>query len=211
MCSPSLQGTFLAFLASYGRAERILDLGTFTGYSALTFAGVDGVREVVTVDSDCNAVNVAGTNVSKSPFGHKISLRHAQARDALRELSTDDDALPFDLVFLDCDKRAYVEYYDMLMDSGLVTEGSLILADNVLWKDIMALSESGERDGGADDETIARWMRPGAGLDDDGLLSKRYKLLARAMDDYNTYVSQDERTEQVVLPLQDGLSLARVR
>ena len=76
------------------------------------------------------------------------------------------------------------------MKSPLIQEGSMIVADNVLWKDIAALSSNLD--------------------EDDGVISRRYRLISRAMDEFNAHVNEDSRTEQVVLPIQDGVSLIRV-
>lgn len=210
MLSSNVQGQLLSLCASLGRTRRVLELGTFTAYSALCFARVESVRDVISVDSDCNAFNVASRVVacSSGEWGRKIQLMHAKAHDALSELASAERCDPFDVVFLDADKKMYTRYYDFLLDSGLVRSGSLIVADNVLWKDIAAVEQYDNECGLLRTEAA---MRPGHGLNDDGVLSKRYRLLAETMDAYNAHVYDDVRTDQVVLPLQDGLSLARVK
>ena len=190
MVSGPLQGQFLTMLSSLCKAKRVLELGTFTGYGTLCFASSKSVNEVVTCDSDCNAVNVAQNVISQSPQKHKIRLIHASASDTLSKLSQEEETTPFDLIYLDCDKRKYLEYYEYIMNSPLIQENSMIVADNVLWKDIAALSSNLE--------------------DESSVISRRYRLISRAMDEFNAHVNEDSRTEQVVLPIQDGVSLIRV-
>ena len=192
MVSGPLQGQFLNMLSSFVQANRVLELGTFTAYGTLCFALSESVKEIITCDSDCNAVNVAQSVISKSEWKDKIRLIHANASDTLKRLS-EEEKKPFDLIYLDCDKRKYLEYYETIMSSPLIREGTVIVADNVLWKDIAALGHDNDDD---DDER--------------SVISRRYRLISRAMDDFNVHVNDDSRTEQVVLPIQDGLSLIRV-
>ena len=98
MVSGPLQGQFLTMLSSLCKANRVLELGTFTAYGTLCFASSESVNEVVTCDSDCNAVNVAQSVISQSSQKHKIRLIHASASDTLSKLSQ-EETTPFDLIY----------------------------------------------------------------------------------------------------------------
>ena len=122
-----LEGAFLKMMARIVRARRVLEIGTFTGYSALCFAEAlppDG--SVTTCDVDEYAAAVAARHFAQSPDGHKVDIRLGPALDTLRSL-----APPFDLVFIDADKVNYLRYYRRALD--LISADGLILIDNVLW------------------------------------------------------------------------------
>lgn len=123
----AVEGTFLKMLVSLSRARRILEFGTFTGYSALMMAEAlpdDG--ELITCDIDPEATAIAQRFWDRSPHGRKIQLRLGPALDTLPTLQG-----PFDLVFIDADKENYARYYDAVFDR--VPPGGLIVADNTLW------------------------------------------------------------------------------
>lgn len=130
--SPSMQvgpvqGTFLKLLARAMGARRVLEIGTFTGYSALMLAegaGPDG--EVVTCDVDPRTTAIAREFWARSPMGKRITLRLGRALDTIAELDG-----PFDLVFIDADKANYVNYWEACVPK--VRSGGVLLADNVLW------------------------------------------------------------------------------
>jgi caffeoyl-CoA O-methyltransferase len=108
-------------------AKQVLEIGTFTGYSALCFAEAlpaDGT--VITCDIDDRAAAVARRYIAKAPFGRKISIRMGPALETMRTLTG-----PFDLVFIDADKANYVNYYRRSLD--LLAPNGVILIDNVLW------------------------------------------------------------------------------
>lgn len=122
-----LEGAFLKVMAMSVRAKRILEIGTFTGYSALSFAEClpeDGV--VVTCDIDPESSAMAKRFWAQSPHGFKIQLRLAPALETLQPLSG-----PFDLIFIDADKINYVNYFQRAVD--LIADRGIILIDNVLW------------------------------------------------------------------------------
>lgn len=127
MLSGHLQGELLRMLVAISGADTILELGTFTGYSAICLAS--GMREggvVHTIEINDELESIASDFITRS--GLNI-VRHVG--DALEIAPA--IGCSFDLVFMDADKREYPQYYDMLFDNGLVHSGSIILADNVLW------------------------------------------------------------------------------
>lgn len=122
-----LEGAFLRLLVRISGARRILEIGTFTGYSALAMAeGLPREGSVVTCDRDPEAVKIACRFWNKSPHGKKIILKLGPALESIKTL-----AGPFDLVFIDADKNNYINYWESCLPK--VRRGGLIVADNVLW------------------------------------------------------------------------------
>jgi caffeoyl-CoA O-methyltransferase len=127
MVSGHLQGRFLAMVSQMVRPHRILEIGTYTGYSALCLAeGLADAGKVVTIDINEELETRVRGYFSQSPFQYKIDYRIGKAADIIPTLSD-----VFDLVFIDADKENYALYYDLIVDK--VRPGGLIIADNVLW------------------------------------------------------------------------------
>jgi len=125
MLSGHLQGRLLAVFSRMIRPRRILELGTYTGYSALCLA--EGVQqEVVTVERNDELETVIRQNLALSPEGGKVRLLIGDCLQVVPQLSGE-----FDLVFIDADKREYLRYLDLVLDK--VPSGGWILADNTLW------------------------------------------------------------------------------
>lgn len=124
-----VEGTLLSLLVRLARAERVIEIGTFTGYSALCMAeALPPEGKLVTCDVDEAATAVAKSFFERSPHGHKIEVRLGDALETVRSLA--DDEL-FDVVFLDADKARYLDYYEALVPR--LRPGGLVLADNTLW------------------------------------------------------------------------------
>jgi caffeoyl-CoA O-methyltransferase len=168
----NLEGTFLRMLVAIAGAKRVLEIGTFTGYSALSMAEAlpDG-GELITCDVDPHATGIAQSFFDRSPHGKKIKIRMGDAKETMRSLPESE---PFDLVFLDADKAGYCDYFDLAMPR--LKRGGLIVADNTLWS--------------------GRVLDPKT--DDD-----------RGIDAYNTKVTNDPRVDNALLPIRDGIMLAR--
>lgn len=127
MCSGHLQGRLLKMIVRMIRPKNILELGTFTGYSALSMAeGMDGDGELHTVEIDDELEDFIREHLEKSPYADRIHLHIGDALEIVPQLG-----LTFDLVFIDADKRRYDDYYNMVLDH--VAHGGFILADNTLW------------------------------------------------------------------------------
>lgn len=181
MISGHIQGKLLELLVRMTGARRILEIGTFTGYSALAMAaglGDDGVLHTIEVDDELESF--ARSFFDRSPHGRKIRLHIGSALDIAPQLGE-----CFDLVFIDGDKREYPAYYRMLMGDSetpeLVHPGSVLIADNILWS--------------------GKVVQPVAHND-------RH---TQALLEFNRMVVEDPRTENVIVPLRDGLNLIRVR
>jgi predicted O-methyltransferase YrrM len=134
------QGQFLAWLVGLLGAKRTIDVGVFTGYSALAVALAlpdDGV--VFACDRDQAITRVAQEYWSKADVHHKIDLKVAPALDTLDQLIADGQGETFDFVFIDADKRNYHNYYELSLK--LIRKGGLIAIDNVLWSGRVADGE----------------------------------------------------------------------
>ncbi|HYZ18824.1 MAG TPA: class I SAM-dependent methyltransferase [Gaiellaceae bacterium] len=122
-----IEGRFLATLVRLSGARRILELGTFTGYSSISMASAlpdDG--RIITCDVDPDATAIARRYMDESGHGDKIEIRLGPGLETIRELEG-----PFDLVFIDADKPNYVNYYEATLP--LLADDGLLIADNVLW------------------------------------------------------------------------------
>ena len=154
----------------------ILELGTFTGYSALCLAeGLPEDGELVTIEHNDELEEIIRKNLSLSPLGKKIRLIIGDAKEVISGQLSAVSVQSFDLVFIDADKREYCAYWELVYD--LVRPGGWILADNTLW-DGHIIDSSYDRD--------------------------KQTLGLRA---FNDLIAADERVEQVILPLRDGLTL----
>lgn len=181
MISGHIQGRLLEMLVRMLRPRRALEIGTFTGYSALSMAaGLEEGAELHTVEVDDEQEEFIRSYFARSPHGRKITLHIGSALDIVPKLGGE-----FDLAFIDGDKREYPDYYRMLMgdDGGrpLVHSGSVLIADNILWS--------------------GKVVQPMAHND-------RH---TQALLEFNRMVAEDPRTENVILPLRDGLNLIRIR
>lgn len=176
MLSGQVQGRLLSMWSRMIRPRRILELGTFTGYSALCLAeGLDEAGELITIEHNDELEDTIRHNLSLSSEGKKVNLVIGDAKEILSERNEIIRENSFDLVFIDADKREYTTYLDLV--SPLVPVGGWIIADNTLW-DGHIIDPAYDKD----KQTI-------------GLRA------------FNDYVAQDERFEQVILPIRDGLTL----
>ncbi|MEX0620947.1 MAG: class I SAM-dependent methyltransferase [Solirubrobacterales bacterium] len=131
MLSGHVEGQFLKFLVAATGARRVLEIGMFTGYSALAMAEAlpdDG--RLVTCEIDDFTAAFAERCFATSKAGKKISIEVAPAKATLEKLSV--AGRDFDLVFIDADKGGYVEYFQTVLDGGLLAPGGIICADNTL-------------------------------------------------------------------------------
>ncbi|MDD9877737.1 MAG: class I SAM-dependent methyltransferase [Magnetovibrio sp.] len=172
------QGQFMALLVELTDAARYLEVGTFTGYSALAVAlALPDHGEVVTCDVDPETTAVAQRYWARAGMAKKIDLRLGPAVDTLDAL-LGDGAGRFDFAFIDADKENYVAYYERAVE--LVRPGGLIALDNVLWSGRVADPANNDTD-------------------------------TEALRAVNRRVHADDRVSVAMLPLADGLTLARKR
>lgn len=122
-----LEGGFLRLMVKIARAKRVLEIGTFTGYSALAMAeGLPAGGRLITCDLDPVSTRIARDHWAKSPHGRKITLELGPALETVRKLKGF-----FDLVFIDADKENYIRYWNLCLPK--VRRGGVLMADNVLW------------------------------------------------------------------------------
>lgn len=127
MCSGHLQGRILKMLTMMINPRRVVEIGTYAGYSALSIAeGLDAGAEIHTIEIDDEMEDFIIRNLSNSPHGHKVKLHIGSAEDILPTLRG-----PWDMAFIDANKRHYIDYYEMLLP--MMRPGGYILADNTLW------------------------------------------------------------------------------
>lgn len=128
MCSGHLQGRLLKMLVTMIRPKRVLELGTFSGYSALCIAeGLEDEARLITVEADDELEDFIMKAFSKSPHSKKIQLHISDAIEFCRSMPDNS----FQLIFIDADKRQYPEYFSEAM--RLTEPGGYIIADNILW------------------------------------------------------------------------------
>lgn len=175
MISGHVQGRLLEMLVRMLRPQRILEIGTFTGYSAICMArGLSDGGELHTIEVNDELEEFAAGYFVHSGLSDRITQHIGSALDIVPSLGC------FDLVFIDGDKREYPQYYDMVMTHS-VHSGTFLLADNILWY-------------GKVTENVPQsdWH-------------------TRAIRQFNDRVVEDDRVENVILPIRDGLNLIRVK
>jgi len=165
---------FLHLIIKISNIKTVLEIGTFTGLSALSIAlALPDDGKLVALDKDEGTNKVALDFFKKANQDNKIQTIVKPALDSLDELKNSK----FDMVFIDADKMNYKEYYERSLN--LMDKGGLIIVDNVLWHGEVA--------------------------DEDNL--DKYTINIR---DFNTYVANDKRVEQIIVPLGDGMTVCRV-
>lgn len=127
MITGRMEGRFLKLMVQISGAKRILEIGTFTGYSALSMAeGLPEDGKIITCDINDKARDFAQRYFDRSPHGHKVEMRYGPALETIATLKG-----PFDLAFIDADKGNYPVYYEKCLE--LLKPGGVILIDNTLW------------------------------------------------------------------------------
>lgn len=173
MLSGQLQGSLLSMISKIKAPKNILEIGTFTGYSAICLAeGLTSDGKLITIEYDDEHSHLAQTFFDESQYKDKIELKTGDAKTIIPNLD-----VMFDLVFIDADKEAYSQYFDLIIDK--CHKGALILADNVLW--------SGK------------------------ILDVKKDKKTQQLDEFNKKVANDDRVENVILPIRDGINLIRVK
>lgn len=170
MLTGRLEGRTLKLLAQVSGARRVLEIGTFTGYSALSMAeGMPEDGKVLTCEIEPVHAAMAQRYFDASQHGKKIEIRMGPALETIAGLQG-----PFDLAFIDADKENYPAYYERTLE--LIRPGGLILVDNTLWS---------------------------------GLVLKPHDRESIAIDAVNKRIIRDDRVENVLLTVRDGLQVVR--
>lgn len=135
-----LEGRFLKMLVAAVGGSRVLEIGTFTGYSALSMAeAIPAGGRLITCEVNEKHAELARSFIARSPHGDRIELRLGPALDTLRELDG-----PFDFVFIDADKVSYRDYYELVLP--MLSARGLIAVDNVLWSGRVLGQEQADAD-----------------------------------------------------------------
>lgn len=173
MLSGHLQGRFLSFISKLYKPTFILEIGTYTGYSALCLAeGLTNNGQLISIDVNEETSAFAKSFISQTEFATKINLIVDDAKTYIPTITN-----RFDIVFIDADKKNYLTYYHLIIDK--LNSGGLIIADNVLWSGKITM--------------------PAEAMDRE----------TKALHDFNCYVQQDDRVENILLPIRDGLMIVR--
>jgi len=171
MLSGHIQGRFLSIITKLIKPKKILEIGTYTGYSAICMA--EGLIEngiIHTIDINEELVSIQNKYFAKSKCNNSIIQHVGDARSIIKSINE-----KFDLVFLDADKENYIEYYELVIEK--VKKGGLIIADNVLWTGKVVEPEK-------DDDELTQYLI-----------------------DFNKMINEDDRVENIILPLRDGLNV----
>lgn len=180
MLSGAVQGRFLTMLVQMLGARKVLELGTFTGYSAVCLAmGLPEDGHLDTLEANDELEDLVLEGFSRAGLSGKITLHIGDAVETLKRLSRDMHGAGdlYDMVYIDANKREYCEYYELVF--GMVRPGGFILADNVLW----------------DGKVF-----------EDPMPQDRQTL---GISRFNDMVASDPRVDSVILPLRDGLNIIR--
>lgn len=174
MLSGHLQGRVLSMFSKMLRPKTILEIGTYTGYSALCMAeGLQEGGKLITIDINEELEDMIRRYFEESPYAGMIDFKLGNAMEIVPDLDA-----TFDLVFIDADKENYSNYFDLVIDR--MPSGGILIADNVLW--------SGK-------------------VLDQGQLTK--DLETRELDMFNQKVMADDRVENVLMPIRDGIMVVR--
>ncbi len=173
MLSGHFQGRLLTMFVKMIQPKHILEIGTYTGYSALSFLeGLDDSAKITTIDCNIELEDFTRSFFEKSGKAHQIDYRLGDASEILPLIDPD-----YDFVFIDADKNNYLNYYEFVVEK--MKSGGYIIADNVLWS------------GKVCDNSL--------NFDKDTL----------AIDEFNNFVQNDPRVENIMLPIRDGLTVIR--
>ena len=173
MLSGHLQGRVLSMISHMLKPQRILEIGTYTGYSAICLA--EGLAEnglLITLDKNEEVEEMVRGYFEKAGLSDRVDYRIGDAMRLIPDIEG-----PFDLVFIDADKKNYLNYFNLVIEK--VRIGGFIIADNVLWSGKVIQTE------------------------------KKIDSDTQAILDFNRSMEEDERVENVLLPIRDGLMVVR--
>ena len=175
----SEQGQLMAMLVKLVNARKIIEVGTFTGYSSTVMAlAMPPEGQLIACDVSEEYTRMARKFWQKAGVEQKVQLILGNAKESLKQLLEADEQEAFDLAFIDADKTAYADYYECCLQ--LLQPGGLVLVDNVLWGGQVADSSNHDVD-------------------------------TEALRTFNATLSSDQRIDLCMVPIGDGLTVARKR
>lgn len=175
MISGQLQGRFLAMVSRMLRPTNVLEIGTYTGYSALCLAeGLAQNGQLHTIEVDEELEEIILRYVAQSPYKDRIHLHIGDARQLIPQFQCQ-----WDLVFIDAEKRSSREFYELVLPQ--LRKGGVMLIDNMLWSGKVVDAEA------------------------------NHDLDTKAIVEFNDFVQQDPRVENVLLPLRDGIMMVSLK
>lgn len=172
MLSGHYQGRLLSMFSKMLAPKLVLEIGTFTGYSALCLAeGLAENGKLITIEINEELQSIAQKYFKESAYSAQIEQIIGDAADIIPNIPNE-----IDLAFIDADKKNYAKYYELII--GKMRKGGIIIADNVLWSGKVAQADKIDKD-------------------------------TQTLRDYNLLVQTDNRVENILLPIRDGLMVAR--
>jgi predicted O-methyltransferase YrrM len=174
MLSGHFQGRFLSMISQMIKPKYVLEIGTYTGYSAICLAeGLQADGKLITIDVNAELEELVNNHISQANLNNKIKHIIGDASEIINTLD-----FQFDLVFIDADKPNYPKYYELMINK--IQSGSFILIDNVLWSGKVLHQKDLDKD-------------------------KDTQIL----HSLNEAIQKDDRVENIMLPVRDGLMLVR--
>ncbi len=190
MLSGHLQGKLLEMISNMLRPNRILEIGTYTGYSAICLAqGLSNDGRLHTIDHNPELEDFAARYIREARLEHKIIQHIGEALEVLPQIEES-----FDLVFIDADKENYIRYFDMVYDT--LRPGGFILADNVLWSG--KVINQGDEAPKPDIQDYEGSQRENTKKDPE----------AEAIIRFNNYLRNHPGIQNLLLPFRDGLMIS---
>lgn len=173
MISGHVQGQFLKMFVQILKPKNILEIGTFTGYSAISMAlGMENNAKLYTIENNDELEEIIDKYISEAKLEDKIELIMGDALSAIQNLN-----IRFDLVFIDANKREYLNYYNEVIEK--LNSGGIIIADDVLWSGKVTQEIKNN-----DEQT-------------------------KGIIEFNEFVKNDSRVENVIIPLRHGINIIR--
>ena len=173
MISGHYQGRILSLISKIVSPKKILEIGTYTGYSAICLCeGMDKDGILHTIDNNKELVEIQNKYFKKANLKDKIVQHSGDAKNIIPSIDEE-----FDIVFIDADKESYPEYYDLIINK--VRPGGIIIADNILWSG--KVLEKVEKEDQA----------------------------TKSIIEFNNKISEDDRVNNIILPIRDGLNIIR--
>lgn len=173
MISGHYQGRILSLISKIISPKKILEIGTYTGYSAICLCeGMDKDGILHTIDNNKELVEIQNKYFKRANLKDKIVQHSGDAKNIIPSIDEE-----FDIVFIDADKESYPEYYDLIINK--VRSGGIIIADNILWSG--KILEKVEKDDQA----------------------------TKSIIEFNNKIIEDNRVENIILPIRDGLNIVR--